>query len=189
MVVTALTALLFGAIVWVRGTGVLVPALLVFTWGMVVAAAIDLEHRVIPNRLTLRLPLVLAVLVTGAAAVDGTWADLRRALVAAVAVPTVMLALSEIFRLLRGRPGIGMGDVKLALSIGLVVGYLGALELVVFAYATVLSAAAVTVVLVVTGRLTVSSRIPFGPYLAIGALLPVVAGDLVTDRVRGLLGL
>ena len=186
--IEAVTGALFGTVAWAWGLDPLLPALLVFTWSLVVATVIDLEHRIIPNRLTLRLPFVLLPLVIGAAAADGAWADLRRGAVAAVAVPAVMLLMSEAYRLLRGRAGIGMGDIKLAISLGLVVGYLGALELIVFAYGTILSAVVIAVGLMLAGRAKLASMIPFGPYLAIGAMLPVLASDPLTGLVRRILG-
>jgi leader peptidase (prepilin peptidase) / N-methyltransferase len=188
-VVELATAAIFGAVAWVWGLDPLLPALLVFAWSLLVAAVIDLEFRIIPNRLTLRLPFVLLPLLIGAAAVDGTWLDLRRAVIAAIAVPSLMVLLSETFRIVRGQAGIGMGDIKLAISIGLVVGYLGGLELVVFAYGTILSAVVIALSLMLLGRAKLASRIPFGPYLAVGAMLPVLAGDALTGLVRDLLGL
>jgi leader peptidase (prepilin peptidase) / N-methyltransferase len=187
--VEVLMGALFGATAWVWGLDVLLPALLVLLWSLVVGSIIDLEHRIIPNRLTLRLPFVLVPLLLGAAAVEGAWADLRRAVIAGIAVPGAMFLLSEAFRLLRGQAGIGMGDIKLAISIGLVVGYLGGMELVVFAYGTIISAVLIAVGLMLAGRAKLASRIPFGPYLAIGAMLPVVAGDALTGMVRNFLGL
>ena len=156
---------------------------------MVRRCEIDFEFRIIPNRLTARLPFVLLALLIGAAAVDGAWLDLRRAVIAGLAVPSLMLLLSEGFRIIRGQAGIGMGDIKLAISLGLVVGYLGGLELVVFAYGTILSAVVIALTLMLLGRAKLASRIPFGPYLAIGAMLPVLAGEALTGLVRELLGL
>ena len=187
--IESLTGILFGTVAWVWGLDPLLPALLVFTWSLVVATVIDLEFRIIPNRLTLRLPVVLLPLLIGAASYDGAWLDLRRAVIAGVAVPGVMFALSELFRLLRGQVGIGMGDIKLAISLGLVVGYLGGLELVVFAYGTIVSAVLIAIGLMFAGRAKLASRIPFGPYLAIGAMIPVVAGPASTALVRRVLGL
>jgi leader peptidase (prepilin peptidase) / N-methyltransferase len=178
----------FGAVAWVWGLDPLLPALLVLTWSLVVATAIDLEHRIIPNRLTFRLPVVLLPLLVLAAAVDGAWPDLLRGIIAAVAVPGVMLALSELFRLLRGQPGIGMGDIKLAISLGLVIGYLGGFELVVFAYATIISAVVIAIVLLLLGKAKLASRIPFGPYLAVGAMVVVLAQGATTRFVARLLG-
>jgi leader peptidase (prepilin peptidase) / N-methyltransferase len=189
IVVEVLTGLLFGAVAWVWGWVPLLPALLVFTWSAVVATAIDLEHRIIPNRLTLRLPLVLLPLLALAAALDDAWIDLRRAVIAGVAIPLAMFLLSELFRLLRGQSGMGMGDVKYAISIGLVVGYLGGLHLVVWAYGSIISAVVIAVGLMLTGSAKLASRIPFGPYLAIGAMLAILAGEPLTDWLRGYLGI
>lgn len=174
---TVVTALTWGA-------DLRLGALLVLAWSLVVAATIDIEHRIIPNRLTLRLPIALLVLLALVAVTEGAWTDLRRGVLAALVVPAGMLALSETYRLLRGRVGIGMGDIKLAVSIGLVVGFLGAAEVVIFLYAAMFSAVAVTLVLLLSRRVTLASRIPFGPYLSIGALLPVVGGDVVTSWIR-----
>ncbi|MFA9429173.1 A24 family peptidase [Egicoccus sp. AB-alg2] len=187
-VVEVMTAVLFGAVTAVWGADPLLPALLVFVWALVVATAIDLEHRIIPNRLTLRLPLVLLPLIVGSAAADGAWPELRRAVIWALVVPGIMFLFAELFRLLRGQMGMGMGDVKLAISIGLVVGYLGGLQLVAFAYATMLSAVVVVVVLLVARRAKMASRIPFGPYLAMGALVVVLAPTGSADVVRRVLG-
>ena len=187
-IVEALTGLLFGVTLWVHGLDPLVPAALVFVWSAVVASVIDLEHRIIPNRLTLRLPFVLVPLLVVPAAVDDTWNDLVRALIVGIAVPAVMFGLSEAFRLLRGKQGIGMGDVKFAISIGLVVGYLGGWHIVVFAYATIISAMLIVVVLLLARRANLATRIPFGPYLAIGALIALLLGDPAVALVQRVLG-
>jgi leader peptidase (prepilin peptidase) / N-methyltransferase len=189
LLVEVLTGVLFAAVAWVWGLVPLLPALLVFTWSAVVATAIDLEHRIIPNRLTLRLPLVLVPLLALAAALDDAWLDLRRAVIAGVAIPLVMFLLSELFRLLRGQSGMGMGDVKYAISIGLMVGYLGGLHLVVWAYGSIVSAVVIAIGLLLAGRARMASRIPFGPYLAIGAMLAILAGEPLTAWLRSYLGL
>jgi leader peptidase (prepilin peptidase) / N-methyltransferase len=188
-VVELTTGTLFGTVAWVWGFAPLLPALLVFTWSLIVATAIDLEHRIIPNRLTYRLPLVLLPLLVFAAWFDDAWLDLRRGVIAGIAIPLVMFLLSELFRVLRGQSGMGMGDVKLAVSIGLVVGYLGGMELVVFAYGSIIAAVVIAFALILTGRAKLASRIPFGPYLAVGAMLPILAGPATTAFVRGFLGL
>lgn len=180
--------LLWGVTAWVHGLSWLLLALLIFVWGLVVAAVIDLEHRIIPNRLTLPLPLVLLAPLVVDAATRGEWTDLRRGVVAGLAVPAGMFAVSELYRSLRGRSGIGMGDVKLAVSIGLVVGYLGGWHLLIFGYGSVIAAVLVAGGLLAAGRARLASRIPFGPYLALGALTAVLAGDQLGDILAGWLG-
>jgi leader peptidase (prepilin peptidase) / N-methyltransferase len=182
-------AWLFATTVAVWGLDPLLPALLVFAWSAIVATAIDLRHRIIPNALTLRLPLVLLPLLVLAAALARDWVDLRRAVLAGILVPLTMFLLSEAFRLLRGQAGMGMGDVKYAMSIGLVVGMLGPAELLLFAYGSIFSAVVIAVVLLATGRARLASRIPFGPYLVIGAQLAVLARVPLSRLVVRVLGL
>ncbi len=185
--IEALTGALFGAVAWVHGLTWVLPALLTLTWVLVIASVIDLEHRIIPNRLTYAAAPTLLVLVTVAAAVTGEWGNLSRAAIAGVAIPAAMLALSELFRLVRGQAGIGMGDIKLAVSIGLVVGYLGGWQLVIFFYATAISAVVVAFGLIAAGRAKLATRIPYGPYLALGAMVAILAGGPLTRLLEGLL--
>ncbi|WP_281175603.1 prepilin peptidase [Nitriliruptor alkaliphilus] len=190
LVVEVITAVLFAGVAWIWWEQpVLLLTFLVFTWSLVVATAIDLEHRIIPNRLTYRLPFVLLPLLIAHALLTDTLTDLRRGVIAGLAIPFGMFLLSELFRLLRGQSGMGMGDVKLAVSLGLVVGYLGGIQLVAFAYGTIISAVVVAFGLIAVGRAKLASRIPFGPYLAIGAMLPVLAPQGTERVVRSVLGL
>lgn len=167
----------------------MLPGLIALTWSLVVATAIDLEHRIIPNKLTYRLPFVLLVLlipptVWGPGSAD----DLVRGLLAAVLLPGGMLALSEGYRLVRGRSGFGMGDVKLLVSLGLVCGYLGWFNVIVLLYGAVITAVVVAFGLILAGRAKLASRIPFGPYLAAGTLLAILAEEPLRAGVSALLG-
>lgn len=183
------TATLFGAVTAVHGVTWILPALLVLTWSLVVATAIDLEFRIIPNRLTYRLAPILAVLLAVAATATGSWSDLRRAAIVGVALPAGMLLLSELFRLLRGKVGMGMGDVKLAVSLGLVTGYLGGWQVVILLYGAIISAVVVAFALIVSGRAKLASRIPFGPYLAIGAMTAILVGEPLGRALARYLGI
>lgn len=188
--VEATTGALFVLAGMVFGVSWMLPAVLVLVWSLVVATAIDLEHRIIPNRLTYRLPFVLlALLIPPTVWGEGSWVDLTRGLVAAVVVPTVVEMLSQAYRLLRGQRGFGLGDVKLLVSLGLVCGYLGIFEVVVLLYGAIVTAVVVAVGLMATGRAQLASRIPFGPYLAVGALLAVFGANSLRQPVLNALGL
>lgn len=187
--VEAVTGLLFGVVAAVEGLTWLLPALLALTWSLVVATAIDLEHRIIPNRLTYRLPFVLLVLLVPPSAWGpGEWGDLLRGVLAALVLAGGMLALSEGYRLVRGQRGFGLGDVKLLVSLGLVVGYLGWFPVVVLAYGAIIVAVVVAFGLILAGRAKLASRIPFGPYLAAGALLAILAEAPARQLVMTVLG-
>lgn len=187
--VEALTGILFVAVAVEEGMTWLLPALLVAAWALVVASAIDLEHRIIPNRLTYRLPFVLLVLLLPPTLLGpGDWGDLLRGLVAAVVVPGVLELLAQGYRVVRGQRGFGLGDIKFLVSLGLICGYLGLFEVVVLVYGAIVVAVAVAVPLILTGRARLASRIPFGPYLAAGALLAILLGDALRGHALDVLG-
>jgi leader peptidase (prepilin peptidase) / N-methyltransferase len=175
--VEAITAVLFATVAAVHGWTGILPALLVITWTMVVATAIDLEFRIIPNRMTYPLFPLMLVLVTVAALLDRQWGNWRRSVIAGFAVPVAMFLFSSAFELIRGKPGIGMGDIKWAPSLALAVGYLGGWHLVIWFYGTIISGGVIALTLVLVGRAKMATRIPYGPYLAVGAMLAVLAGN------------
>lgn len=188
--VEAATGLLFGAVTLVEGVTWLLPALLALTWSLVVATAIDVEHRIIPNRLTYRLPVVLLVLLVPPTLLGpGSVEDLVRGVVVGVAAPGGMLLVAELYRRLRGRMGFGMGDVKLLVSLGLVVGYVGLVEVAILLYGAMFSGVLVAGGLMLAGRARMASRIPFGPYLAVGGFLAILVGDRLRGPVLRFLGL
>lgn len=189
-VVELVTALLFGVVAWVEGPTWLLPALLALTWSLVVGSAIDLEHRIIPNRLTYRLPFVLLVLLLPPTFLGpGGPADLLSGVIAAVVVPGIIELLAQAYRLVRGQRGFGLGDIKWLVSLALVCGYLGVFELVVLVYGAIIAAVLVAVPLILSGRAQLASRIPFGPYLAIGTLVAILFGESLRGPVLGALGL
>lgn len=188
--VEAITALLFAAVALVEGPTWLLPALLALTWSLVVGSAIDLEHRIIPNRLTYRLPFVLlALLLPPTFLGPGEPADLLRGVIAAIVVPGIIELLAQAYRLVRGQRGFGLGDVKWLVSLGLVCGYLGIFEVVLLVYGAIVTAVAVAVPLILTGRAQLASRIPFGPYLAVGTLIAILFGEPLRGPLLGALGL
>jgi leader peptidase (prepilin peptidase)/N-methyltransferase len=81
----------------------------------------------------------------------------------------------------------GFGDVKLALLLGLYLGFLGWQFLAVGAFAGFLLGGVVGAVLLAAGRATRKTRIPFGPSMLAGALLAVFAGAPVADWYLGLI--
>ena len=136
---------------------------------LVLLMAIDLDQRLLPDVIT--LPLIPAALVALVAGWNPLLADKEMGVVsgiAAAALAPAFLAVSN--WLLRG--GLGMGDVKLAVSLGLV---LGLTRFITGFFAGAIVFAAATLVLLATRRIGLRSAIPFGPMLVLagfaGALL------------------
>lgn len=128
---------------------------------LVVISAIDLERRIIPNRIV--IPATAIVLVAQTAL------NPDRALEWAVAA--VGAACFFLVPLLIHPTGLGMGDVKLAalLGAGLGAAVVGALVV------GILAAAAVALVILVRGGAAARKRaIPFGPFLAFGAVVALL---------------
>lgn len=135
---------------------------------LVLLSVIDLERQVLPNRIV--LPAAGLVLGAQLALVPGRAADwLLGALLAAL----VLLAAHLVYP-----PGMGMGDVKLGLLLG---AGLGAAVAVALAVAIVAAALAAIAVLVRHGQAGRRTALPFGPFLAFGAVVALFAGDPLLD--------
>jgi len=164
--VEAFTAVLFAAVVAVHlaDTAALVLGLVLVAF-LVPIALIDLDHRIIPNRLT--LPAAVLALVLGTALDPG--GEVER-LIAGVAA-CLVLALPSLLH----PKGMGLGDAKLMGVLGL---YLGAAVAPAFLVALLVGMAGGIAIIarkgMTKGRKT---AIPFGPFLALGGVVGVLAGD------------
>jgi leader peptidase (prepilin peptidase) / N-methyltransferase len=131
---------------------------------LVTVAAVDLATRRIPNGLVAALAAI--ALVSRAAAERSV---LVESVVTGFAVCAVALLLAYL-----ARGGLGMGDVKLAGALGLVLGKVVFLALVV---GTLGGAVAAIAILIRRGAAGRRATIAYGPYLALGAALAVLLFD------------
>lgn len=143
-------------------------------WTLLALAAIDLRHYLLPDLLT--LPLVPAGWLV-AFAVAGWPVAAADAAVGAVAGFVAIWAVGWLYRRLRGREGIGLGDAKLLAGAGAWVGWQGLASVVLIA-ALLGIAAALLAALRRGQRLDPASRLPFGVFLALGTWLVVLYGPL-----------
>lgn len=165
-------ALLGAAAGWRLGlAGPLVPALLLVAL-IVPIVFIDIEHHVIPDRLV--LPGTAIALVTWALVDPGRLEEHALAAVIACAV-FLLMALAY-------PAGMGLGDVKLALLLGALLGTAVAPGLFVgFLIATIPSIA----ILLRYGRSGGKVGIPFGPFMAAGAFVGLLWGDQLLHWYMG----
>lgn len=166
--VEALTAALLVAVVLVKGpdNDALLGVVLVLI--LVPVTFIDLDHRIIPNRLMLvgAPTAVILVLLTALEAIV-------EHLVAGLAAGGFLLAAAL------ARPGgMGMGDVKLAGVIGLFLGREAGPAMLVALIAGSLLGAAIIARRGAAGRKT---AVPFGPFLALGGIVGLLAGGPMVD--------
>ena len=130
--------------------------------------ATDLDQRLLPNEITLpAIPIVLVFGLVGANPLVAPGA-LLVAGIAAVVIPLLLVLVSIPF----GAGAFGQGDVKLLLSVGLLVGALRLFNAVVYGF---LLAGVVIAVLLVLRRITLKSYIPLGPFLIIGAYWAILS--------------
>jgi leader peptidase (prepilin peptidase) / N-methyltransferase len=137
---------------------------------LVVLSAIDLTHRIVPNRIV--LPAALVVLVAQTALEPSPeWA--LGALAAAGFLFAAALAYPA---------GMGMGDVKLALLLGAMLGRTVSVGLMVGMVAALVPS---VLLLVRHGSAARKMGIPFAPFLAFGALVALFAGQQLLDAYLG----
>jgi leader peptidase (prepilin peptidase)/N-methyltransferase len=150
------------------GLGRELPAFGVLAVVGVLLAVIDLEHRVLPNRILLPATAVGAALLTLAAALGDGWPQLAGAVVGAAVLFVFFVVLA-----LLAPAGLGMGDVKLAGLLGLHLGWLGAGVLAAGAVGGFVVQAVVAAALLAGRRVGLKGEIPFGPAMLAGAALAI----------------
>lgn len=176
--------LLFAAVGARIGLQWSLPGFLVFTWLLLVIAVIDARTRRIPNALTYPLTPVLVVLLVLAALLEGDPAAALRVVLGGLAAFCALLALALI-----SPRGMGMGDVKLAASIGAALGYLGWGHVLLGLFVGFLYGGLTAIVLLLARRRTRRDLLPFGPYLAAGALTAVLFGGAIIEAYARSTGL
>jgi len=170
----SLTALVFAGTAVAYASGYVIAMLCAFGAVMLAVAAIDLELRVIPNRITYpSFPVFAVAVVVGWAL--GQELSPGRALAGALAYGGVFFLIALI-----APRGLGMGDVKLTALIGLVMGSLGLRYVGVAAGSAILLGGVAGLVALAAGRGR-KSMMPFGPFLAAGALVAVFWGERLAD--------
>jgi leader peptidase (prepilin peptidase)/N-methyltransferase len=168
------TGVLFAGTAAVYEPIYVVAMLCAFGAVMISVAAIDLERRIIPNRITYpAFPAFAAAIVVGWALGQGL--SPGRAVVGALAYGGAFFLIAFI-----APRGLGMGDVKLTALIGLVTGSLGLRYVGVAAGAAILLGGIGGILALLGGRGR-KSAIPFGPFLAAGAVVAVLWGERIAD--------
>ena len=167
--VEALTALLSLLVVLILGPQWSTVAALVLTWALIALAFIDLEHFLLPDRITLPL-LAVGLLVN----TIGGFTDPLSALIGAVSGYGILWAVYHAYRALTGREGFGYGDFKLLGALGAWLGW-QLLPLVILLSAGV--GAAIGITLILLRRHQRSEPLPFGPFLAGAGWLALLWGQ------------
>jgi leader peptidase (prepilin peptidase)/N-methyltransferase len=166
------TALLVGACVLAFGLSAYAAVAAFFCATLVAVSVTDLELRIIPNRIVLPAAAIVLVAQT---ALDPSPEWALGALAASLFLFLAALAYPA---------GMGMGDVKLALLLGAMLGGTLPVAMMIAMFAALIPAA---VLLARHGSAARKMGIPFGPFLALGGAVTLFADDWILDAYLGLL--
>jgi leader peptidase (prepilin peptidase) / N-methyltransferase len=174
--IEALTAVLAVAVVLDKHSARDIALGLLLVAALVPIALIDLEHRIIPNKIT--VPAAIGAICVGLATRPS---GVPEQLIAGAAAGGFLLVFALAYP-----PGMGMGDVKLAGVLGLYLGGAVAVALFVGVFAAMIVGVWIMATLgVKAGRKT---AVPFGPFLALGGVVGLLAGSpIVHWYLHGLL--
>ena len=175
--IEGLTSILFMASFFTFGISPSLVHALIFSCLMVLLAAIDMEHFLLPDRLT--LPGIIVGLGLQ------IWAPMPGFLDAVVGTLVgagILILVINYWYWWRGEEGMGIGDVNMLALIGAFLGWQGVLTTVILSTST---GALVGISMLLAGRLGLRSRLPFGFFLALGGLLSLFFGEsLVAYYIR-----
>ena len=177
--VEIVTAVLFLVQHQALGLQPLLAPRLLFTAAMVVLFAVDLRHQVLPNAITLP-GMVIGLLCS--VFLEPGWDD---ALLGVLAGGGTLLAIAGGYLLVRGREGLGLGDVKMLAMIGAFLGW--PLALVTLAWASLLGATVGIGMLRIAG-LGWQHPLPLGSFLALAAVAASLVGERFLDWYFGAAG-
>ena len=166
--VEAFTGLVSAGIAWHFGYSWQLLAGLGFAWALVALTFIDLDTQLLPDDIT--LPLCWAGLIVN---LPGTFVPLHAAVLGAVGGYLILWSVYWGFRILAKKEGMGYGDFKLLAAIGAWTGW-QVLPVVIVASAGV--GAIVGSLVLWLSRRGADTRIPFGPYLALGGIIGLLWG-------------
>ena len=146
--------------------------------GLLILSFIDLDHRILPDRLTLFL-LWLGLLLS----VFDLFADSDSSILGASLGYGLLWAIHALFRLVTRKEGMGRGDFKLLAALGAWMG-VGHLPLIVLGSSV--AGAIVGVGLILFGIRKREDPIPFGPFLALAGWIAFLAGDQINAQYLSL---
>ncbi len=145
---------------------------------LIVITFIDIDHQIIPDVLSLTgIPIFF--LASGWLA-ETVWTE---ALIGILAGGGSLLLVALGYRLITGKDGMGMGDVKLLAMIGALIGWRGVLFTLFFSS---VSGTLVGLFLMVRSGGSLKTKLPFGPFLALGAIAYIFYGPELIDAYLGL---
>jgi leader peptidase (prepilin peptidase) / N-methyltransferase len=175
------TGALFALAAWKFGLSVEAIVYAGFFWALVVLTVIDLEFKLLPNRVVYPAFVAGWVGLVVAALMDGETDRLLDAAIGAAIFGGFFFVVAFIVP-----HGMGGGDVKLAFVLGTFLGYLGAPGLVLVGmFLSFLIGGVIGVVVMLATGGSRKMQVPFGPFLAVGSVAAIFVGQKLLDAYLG----
>jgi leader peptidase (prepilin peptidase)/N-methyltransferase len=174
--VIGVTGALFSGMALRFGESWVLPAFLVFAAGLVALSVIDLRLQLLPNRIVFPLTEAMVVLL-GIAAIGESDGDAFLRSLACGLGAFVAFMLLHLF----SPRAMGFGDVKLSFVLGLALGWLGVGETALGLFLGFIYGAVIGLLLLASKVRSRKDHIPFGPFMAAGALTAVLVGEVILD--------
>jgi leader peptidase (prepilin peptidase)/N-methyltransferase len=172
--VELLTGGLFVLVAVRFGWSTTLPAMLLLVSGLVALAFIDLDQLLLPKRIFYPTALLVGGALVGAAAADGSWRRLGVAAACAAGAFLVFFAMH-----VASPNGLGFGDVRLAPLIGGALGWVGARYALLGFITGAFLGAVIGMALIALRRHGRRDPLPFGVFLALGAVVALPLGQVV----------
>lgn len=166
-----LTGLVFALIYLKYGQSWITLEYIIFAWGLIVVSFIDLDHMILPDVFT------LSGIVIG---LVGAAVNPERSFVSALAGMLMgggfLWLIAYLYLLFRKEEGMGGGDIKLLAWMGAVLGWTSIPFIIL---GSSIAGSIVGLVLAARTKAGLKSTIPFGPYLALAALVYMLGGEQI----------
>jgi len=175
--VEALTSVCAGLIYLKYGFGFLFFAYFAFLASLIIISFIDLEHKIIPNSISIPGTIIGLLLAFVLSYSSIPWpVDLKEAFIGMMFGGGSLLIVGTVYSFITGREGIGFGDVKLLAMFGAFFGWHGAFFAIVIGSMLGLL---ISLPIVIAKKTSLKYPIPFGPFLSLGLIIYWVCGDFL----------
>lgn len=172
-IVEIITAILFTISFLVIGWKWYLLEVLIFILGLVIITFIDLDHFIIPDKIS--LPGIVIGLIGAAVNPERQVLD---AVLGVILGGGFLWAVAYVYFLLRKEEGMGGGDIKLLAWIGAVCGWKSVPFVII---TSSIFGSLIGIFLILKSKKGLKTIIPFGPYLAFASIIYIFHGREITD--------
>jgi len=175
-IVELATGLLFLLVAWLTPAGPLLVARLLFVVILVVLFGIDLHHQILPNVIT--LPGIAIGFLFSLVTPPG-WMN---SLIGIALGGGILYAIAAAYYAVRREEGLGMGDVKMLAMIGAFLGWKAVLVTLILSS---FAGALIGIGIIALSRGSMRLALPFGTFLAVGAIAAMIVGEPLVSWYSG----